>query len=143
VTLLALALALAGCGAGSGDGDRGVPDDRPAPGAAAEGGRAGAPAEGRDAPPDTPVLAALAPLPGGGLRAGTLVTGEIRDVVGDDGRLLERPRRVARVAVSTGGQRGLLGLRSLPAPGGASGRGRRARRWPPAGTSSSPPTAAW
>jgi hypothetical protein len=51
------------------------------------------------------VLAALAPLPGGGLRAGELTTGVVRDVL---------PRGTGRtlvtLPVSTGGQRGLLGL---------------------------------
>jgi hypothetical protein len=81
--LLAAALALAGCGG-----------DEPAP-RATPTGRAAAPASAT-------VIAALAPLPGGGLRYGELRSG----------RILDRgsPRVVARVRVSTGGQRGLLGL---------------------------------
>jgi hypothetical protein len=46
-------------------------------------------------------VAALAPLPGGGLRVGVLQTGVVRDAGG---------RPFARLRVSTGGQRGLLGL---------------------------------
>jgi hypothetical protein len=51
--------------------------------------------------------AALVALPGGGLLYGERLTGRIRRV-GADGRLAPRP--VARVEVSTEGQRGLLGL---------------------------------
>ncbi len=50
------------------------------------------------------VLAALAPLPGGGLRGGELTTGIVRDVLPAAGRPL------VTLPVSTGGQRGLLGL---------------------------------
>jgi hypothetical protein len=49
----------------------------------------------------------MAALPGGGLRFGERVTGQIREV-DPDGRLVAEP--VATVAVSTKGQRGLLGL---------------------------------
>jgi hypothetical protein len=83
--LLAGTLALAGCG-----------DDAPAPRAPAEpAGRAAAPAGAE-------VIAALAPLPGGGLRYGELRSG----------RILDRgsAKVLARVRVSTRGQRGLLGL---------------------------------
>ncbi len=52
------------------------------------------------------IIAAMAALPGGGLRVGELDTGVIRDFGGG---------AVARVAVSTGGQRGLLGLAVSPA----------------------------
>jgi hypothetical protein len=54
-----------------------------------------------------PQVAALAPLPGGGLRFGELRTGVIRDA-DRTGAVAVRP--VARVSVSTGGQRGLLGI---------------------------------
>lgn len=64
---------------------------------------------GRPAPPRTSsTVAALAALPGGGLRVGVLQTGVIRDLGGP---------ALTRVPVSTGGQRGLLGL--AVAPGGA------------------------
>ncbi len=70
-------------------------DPRPAPNAAAPQGRTLPP---RGAEP----IAALAPLAGGGLRYGELRSGRIRD---------RGSRRVlARVAVTTRGQRGLLGL---------------------------------
>ncbi len=59
----------------------------------------------RRRPPEAgAVLAALAPLPGGGLRAGELTTGLVRDVLPERGPVL------VRLPVSTGGQRGLLGL---------------------------------
>ncbi len=48
------------------------------------------------------IVAALAPLPGGGLRYGELRSGRIRD--------RGSARVLARVPVLTGGQRGLLGL---------------------------------
>lgn len=51
------------------------------------------------------VLAALAPLPGGGLRAGELTTGVVRDVLPRGAE-----RTLVTLPVSTGGQRGLLGL---------------------------------
>ena len=51
--------------------------------------------------------AAMVALPGGGLRFGERLTGQIREV-DPGGRLLPQP--VATVTVSTGGQRGLLGL---------------------------------
>lgn len=50
---------------------------------------------------------ALASLPGGGLRFGERLTGRVREV---DGRGRLRPEPLAQVAVSTEGQRGLLGL---------------------------------
>jgi hypothetical protein len=50
---------------------------------------------------------ALAALPGGGLRFGERLTGRVREV---DGRGRLRPEPLAQVAVSTEGQRGLLGL---------------------------------
>ena len=57
----------------------------------------------RTRPPVTrDIVAALAPLAGGGLRYGTLRGGEVRD--------LGSPRVLARVPVRSGGQRGLLGL---------------------------------
>lgn len=64
----------------------------------------------RRAPQGTQILAALAPLPGGGLRAGDLRTGAITDILGPGGRRPAAPRPIARVEVSSGGQRGLLGL---------------------------------
>ncbi len=54
---------------------------------------------------DAPGVAALAPLVGGGLRYGERSTGVIREVAADGS-----VRAVAEVAVSTGGQRGLLGV---------------------------------
>lgn len=51
--------------------------------------------------------AAMAPLPGGGLRYGERLAGRVREV---DGRGRLRPEPVAEVEVSTRGQRGLLGL---------------------------------
>ncbi len=54
-----------------------------------------------------PEAAALAPLPGGGLVFGERRTGVVREA---DARGRIRRRLVARVAVSTVGQRGLLGL---------------------------------
>lgn len=60
--------------------------------------------------PASEILAALAPLQGGGLRAGELRSGRIIDVLGSGGRRLTEPRLIARIRVSTGGQRGLLGL---------------------------------
>jgi len=58
------------------------------------------------------ITAALAPLPGGGLRGGTLTTGEIRNVLvaGGTPATGDAARVLTRVAVSVGGQRGLLGL---------------------------------
>lgn len=58
------------------------------------------------------VLAALAPLPGGALRAGELSTGVVRDVLGGGGVPTSgrAARTLVRLPVSTGGQRGLLGL---------------------------------
>lgn len=53
------------------------------------------------------MTAAMLPLPGGGVRFGELKTGVVRDA---DSRGRVDPRPVARVAVSTKGQRGLLGL---------------------------------
>ncbi|XAY06859.1 hypothetical protein DSM112329_03737 [Paraconexibacter sp. AEG42_29] len=53
------------------------------------------------------VIAALAPLPGGGLRGGELTTGRVRDL---DGEGRPRGRVLVTLPVSTGGQRGLLGL---------------------------------
>lgn len=50
---------------------------------------------------------AMAPLPGGGLRYGERLTGLVREV---DRRGVKRDEPVAAVAVSTKGQRGLLGL---------------------------------
>ncbi len=76
--------ALAGCGGA--DEDR---DPRQAPRAAA------------------PIVSAMAPLPGGGVRVGELATGRVRD--------LPSGRVVARLEVSAGGQRGLLGLAVDPA----------------------------
>lgn len=55
---------------------------------------------------------ALVALPGGGLRYGERLTGDVREV-DTTGRLFPEP--VASVAVSTGGQRGLLGLAVDPA----------------------------
>ncbi|MFN8131336.1 MAG: PQQ-dependent sugar dehydrogenase [Solirubrobacteraceae bacterium] len=85
--LAALAAVGAGCGAaGSG------PASAPVP-----------PSAGLAAVPD---VAAMAPLPGGGLRVGERRSGRIRDL-----RAGARPGpAVARVAVSAAGQRGLLGL---------------------------------
>ncbi len=57
---------------------------------------------GRTRPPAGDIVAALAPLAGGGLRYGTLRGGVVRD--------LGSPRVLARVPVRSGGQRGLLGL---------------------------------
>ncbi|MDQ3106539.1 MAG: PQQ-dependent sugar dehydrogenase [Actinomycetota bacterium] len=54
---------------------------------------------------DAAGVAALAPLVGGGLRYGERTTGVIREVAADGS-----VRTVAEVAVSTGGQRGLLGV---------------------------------
>lgn len=57
------------------------------------------------------VVAALAALPGDDVRVGELRSGTVRDVTGRTGRLgLQVGGPVARVAVSSGGQRGLLGL---------------------------------
>jgi Glucose / Sorbosone dehydrogenase len=86
--LLAAALSLAGCGDGGGG------PEPASPPSAAFVARA-------------PDVAAMAPLPGGGLRFGERLTGAVRDA---DPRGAVRPGTVARVAVSTGGQRGLLGL---------------------------------
>lgn len=77
------------------------------------GGTNAAPAPARsDArrPPEAgAVLAALVPLPGGGLRGGELTTGIVRDVLVAGGRRVTG-RTLVRLPVSTGGQRGLLGL---------------------------------
>lgn len=54
-----------------------------------------------------PMAAAMVALPGGGLRFGELKTGIVRDA---DARGRVDPTPVVRVAVSTAGQRGLLGL---------------------------------
>ena len=56
---------------------------------------------------DAAAPAALAALPGGGLRYGERLTGRVREVDGE-GRL--RPEPLAQVDVSTEGQRGLIGL---------------------------------
>lgn len=91
-----------------------------AAGLAGCGGEPAAPA-----PPPTALLAAvadvaaLAPLPDGGVRVGERRTGRIRDVA----RAGRRPGPVlARIAVSTSGQRGLLGL-------AVDGRGRTFAAW--------------
>lgn len=60
-------------------------------------------ADKRKPPTGSSIVAALAPLPGGGLRVGELSTGVVRDI-------LPTARAVVRLPVSSGGQRGLLGL---------------------------------
>ena len=78
------ALLLGGCGSAA------TPAQRPVAG-------------GRTLPPAAhEVIAALAAVPGGGLRYGELASGAIRD--------LGSRRVLARVPVRSGGQRGLLGL---------------------------------
>lgn len=89
---LASALLLAGCGGGS-------QSTTPTP----------AKTDIRRPPEAGAVIAAMAALPGGGLRAGELTTGVVRDVLGPGGRRVRGPL-LARLPVSTGGQRGLLGL---------------------------------
>ncbi len=90
---VAVGASLAGCGSGGGGSIPTGTDSRRPPEAGA-------------------VLAALAPLPDGGLRAGELTTGVVRDVLDDAGRPTTgaAARTLVRLPVSTGGQRGLLGL---------------------------------
>lgn len=96
-----VALALLSGACGSDDGGDGK-DAAPAP----------ARSDARRPPEAGAVLAALAPLPGGGLRGGVLTTGIIRDVLVAGGRRAtgRAARTLVRLPVSTGGQRGLLGL---------------------------------
>lgn len=90
----AAAAGLAGCGGGTSSG---------APTTALK--------DARRPPASGAIVAALAPLPGGGLRVGELTTGVIRDAYGARGRPAARDSpSLTRVSVSTGGQRGLLGL---------------------------------
>lgn len=84
VAAAALAIAVSGCGS------------------TIAGPPASSAVSGRTRPPAGDIVAALAPLPGGGLRYGTLRGGVVRD--------RGSSRVLARVPVRSGGQRGLLGL---------------------------------
>lgn len=94
----AVALLVAGCG-GSDDG-------------ASSSSSTPARTDNRKPPEAGAVLAALAPLPGGALRAGELTTGVVRDVLTRGGRRATggAARTLVKLSVSTGGQRGLVGL---------------------------------
>jgi len=94
---VALALVAGGCGGADGGRGKGAAPARP---------------DARRPPEAGAVLAALAPLPGGGLRGGELTTGIVRDVLVAGGRRAtgRAARTLVRLPVSTGGQRGLLGL---------------------------------
>lgn len=70
------------------------------------------PTTDRRRPPSGPaIVAAMAALPKGGLRIGELTTGVVRDL---DAAARPVGPVLARVPVSTGGQRGLLGLAVVP-----------------------------